>query len=89
VPETVLTRRKKGFGFPLENWEREIRALAEPVLREGRLIERGFACRQGMEAAIAGRDVHHLWLLFTAELWLRRFAAGEDVRALLATEAIS
>jgi asparagine synthase (glutamine-hydrolysing) len=83
VPESILTRRKKGFGFPLEAWESSIRGLAKELLPRGQLVAQGFACSAGMEEALQRLNVHAVWLLLVAELWARRFVANEDIGALI------
>lgn len=84
LPEHILTPRKKGFGFPLEAWSRDILALAQRILPGGQLQQQGFACAKGIEDALERLNIHFVWLLLTAELWFRRFTEQEDLRTLFA-----
>ncbi len=83
LPGSLLTKRKKGFGFPLEVWDKPIRALAGKLLRNGHMIAHGYLCRPGVEETLKTMNAHSLWLLLTAELWLRRYIAQEDIRRLI------
>ncbi len=80
LPEEVWTRRKMGFGVPLDRWFRnELRPLAEDVLFDQTARERGIfrseAVRQLLDQHLAGTFDHsyRLWSLVFLELWFRRW----------------
>lgn len=83
LPQSVLTNRKKGFGFPLLAWQRQIRVLATRLLDNGSLIEWGYASRTGIQQVLQQPNINLVWLLITAELWMRRYLAGEHIPTLL------
>jgi len=49
LPKSILTKRKKGFGFPLNAWSGRICAFAKPLLNDGLLIGHGYACQIGIQ----------------------------------------
>lgn len=79
VDNAILTSRKKGFGFPLNEWGDKIKAFAKEILYNGALIRQGFASSQGMHERVEGSNAHVAWLLITAELWCRRYLNDEDI----------
>jgi asparagine synthase (glutamine-hydrolysing) len=80
LPSENLSRRKMGFGVPIDKW---FRGKLEPYLRENILSEkalgRGLFNRAAVEALVeqhaSGRknSGHQLWTLLMLELWFQRF----------------
>jgi asparagine synthase (glutamine-hydrolysing) len=76
LPRSVVTRKKMGFGVPIDHWFRfELRDLAHDVLLSRRARDRGYFRTQVVERYLAehvsGRRHHHakLWSLLMLELW--------------------
>jgi asparagine synthase (glutamine-hydrolysing) len=83
LPETLVTRPKQGFGFPLAYWFKgPLRPLMQELIASSRLAEaglfRGAAMADLLDEHAAGRVDHNyrLWLLLNIELWLRMFMDG-------------
>jgi asparagine synthase (glutamine-hydrolysing) len=82
LPESILTRRKKGFGVPVARWLRgELRGMLEDALFSAQARARPFfresAVRGLFDEHLAGRDrSNQLWALLMLELWCRRFLDG-------------
>lgn len=97
LPEPLVERPKKGFGFPLAYWFRhELRELLRYVFQHSRLAENGYFQQQELmnlleEHATGAVDHNYrLWLLLNLELWYRMFIDGESqdgLRAFLAEAA--
>ena len=86
LPETLITRAKKGFGFPLAYWfKNELRGLMEQMIRESRLADEGYFQRSAMSDLLnehaAGQVDHNyrIWLLLNLELWYRLFIDGVSI----------
>jgi asparagine synthase (glutamine-hydrolysing) len=85
VDEALVTRRKQGFGAPMEEWfrdppfaERCRRALERsPLVREGLLdgTYAGSLLEQQMRSG--GGYSFHLWTVMNAVLWHRRWIEGD------------
>src|SRR3954451_19492665 len=75
LPPSVATRRKSGFGVPLDRWFRhELRPAAEDLLlsRDRGLFDRGELERLLREHTDGRADHgHRLWCLCMLELWQR------------------
>jgi asparagine synthase (glutamine-hydrolysing) len=78
LPRPVLTRPKRGFGCPVDQWFRnEIKELAYDTLLARRAAERGLFrpgyVRTLLDEHCASRRNHHtrLWALLMLELWFR------------------
>jgi asparagine synthase (glutamine-hydrolysing) len=78
LPPESLTRRKTGFGVPLDRWFRgELRETAAELLLGGE--DRGLFVRAELERLLddhtSGRadHGHRLWCLCMLELWQRRW----------------
>jgi asparagine synthase (glutamine-hydrolysing) len=78
LPREILSRRKRGFGVPLDRWFREdLDAYATAMLGAGARLR---AHLDGLEVdrllsehrAGARNHGHTLWTLLTLELFLRR-----------------
>jgi asparagine synthase (glutamine-hydrolysing) len=78
VPESILARRKHGFGVPVATWFRtELRSYAESMLGPGARLRQhlaGDALDVMMERHASGAEDfgHALWALLTLEVFLRR-----------------
>lgn len=80
LPESIQTRKKMGFGVPLDHWFRgELKPLLYDVLLDGRTLDRGYfdpdAVRDLVEQHVSGQWDHsyRLWALLCFELWQRMF----------------
>jgi asparagine synthase (glutamine-hydrolysing) len=83
LPADIQTRRKMGFGVPLDHWFRnELKPLLYDVLLDRESLERGIfrpdAVRQLVEEHVSNRWDHsyRLWSLLVLELWQQRFLDG-------------
>jgi asparagine synthase (glutamine-hydrolysing) len=92
LPEQILTRKKMGFGVPLDLWFRgQLAELLGDTLLSRKSLERGYFQRRSVERLIAdhvsGQTNHQyrLWNLLMLELWHRVFidapAAASDRQA--------
>ena len=80
LPESIQTRKKMGFGVPLDHWFRgELREMLCDTLLDPRSLQRGYfdpaAVRRLIDEHVSSRWDHsaRLWLLLVFELWHRRF----------------
>lgn len=80
LPESVLRRRKRGFGLPLHRWmDQGLLALARDTLLDERCARRGWLNRRGLESFLTadapqpGRRAHQVFALTCLELWARAF----------------
>jgi asparagine synthase (glutamine-hydrolysing) len=80
LPESILGRRKMGFGVPLEKWFRsDLRGFGADILFDGRLAGRGFVdhsfTRTLWRDHLSGRanNSRRLWALLCFELWCRAY----------------
>jgi asparagine synthase (glutamine-hydrolysing) len=80
LPAPVLTRRKMGFGVPIDRWFRtDLKEMAYDLLLDSRATSRGYfrpeAVRGYLDAHVAGRAHNHsqLWALLMLEVWQRLF----------------
>jgi asparagine synthase (glutamine-hydrolysing) len=78
LPDSILNRRKMGFGVPLDLWFRgQLSNMVRDTLLSRRCLERGYFQRNAVEALvnshIGGRSdqQHKLWTLLMLELWHR------------------
>jgi asparagine synthase (glutamine-hydrolysing) len=85
LPESLITRPKQGFGFPLAHWMRgELRPLLEEMVRTSRFADAGVFDRRFMagllEEHVGGKRDHNfrLWVLLNLEIWHRQFIDGES-----------
>jgi asparagine synthase (glutamine-hydrolysing) len=83
LPADIQTRKKMGFGVPLDHWFRgDLRPLLQDVLLDRRSLDRGIfrpqAVRQLVEEHVSNRWDHsyRLWSLLVLELWQQRFVDG-------------
>jgi len=80
LPESIQTRKKMGFGVPLDHWFRgELREMLCDTLLDPRCLQRGYfdpaAVRRLIDEHASAQWDHssRLWLLLVFELWHRRF----------------
>jgi asparagine synthase (glutamine-hydrolysing) len=77
LPYDVLSRRKKGFGMPLDKWFNfGLRAQALSVLRDGSLVGRGIL-RPDFEGTLLEGSQDKVWILYVLEMWCRRWLESE------------
>jgi asparagine synthase (glutamine-hydrolysing) len=79
LPDEIVTRRKRGFGVPLERWFRtDLRGYLDQTLRTPAARIRAFVKPEALDGLLSehesGRANHRdaLWALLTLELFLRR-----------------
>jgi asparagine synthase (glutamine-hydrolysing) len=81
VPPEILTRKKQGFGTPVEHWIRkELAEYTRAMLESGRARQRGifdpeFLSRL-LDAHSRGRWVNHsraIWSLLCLEVWFQTY----------------
>jgi asparagine synthase (glutamine-hydrolysing) len=89
LPESLLTRRKQGFAFPLAYWMRgPLGGLMETVFQQSRLAAEGYFQRSYMLNLLnqhrTGKADHNyrLWILLNLELWWRLYVDGLSVEDL-------
>ena len=80
LPETVLRRKKMGFGVPIDRWLRgELREMTHDLLLDPRALARGWfdaaALRRLLDEHERQTAFHHhrLWSLLVLELWHRTY----------------
>ena len=85
LPASIQTRRKMGFGVPLDHWFRNsLRSLVADTLLERRCLDRGYfdpaAIRRLVDEHTSSQWDHsaRLWLLLVFELWQQRFVDGSN-----------
>ena len=83
IPSDIQTRKKMGFGVPIDHWFRnELKDLLYDVLLSDRAIDRGLfheaVVRRMVDEHTAGVFDHayRLWNLLCLELWLRMYVDG-------------
>jgi asparagine synthase (glutamine-hydrolysing) len=90
LPKEIWTRKKMGFGVPLEDWFRhELKELTHDVLLGSTSGQRGYfrpeVVREMVEQHEAGtvNFCYPLWSLLVLELWLQRWCDGRPSTSLL------
>ena len=80
LPPSIQTRRKMGFGVPLDHWFRNsLRSMLIDTLLSSKCLGRGYfnpdAVRRLVDEHTSSRWDHsaRLWLLLVFELWHQRF----------------
>ena len=80
LPQSVIRRRKAGFGAPTRMWlRRDLREMVDDLLGEESLRRRGLLDSKQVHQLIArDRDgvednSYRIWMLLTLELWQRTF----------------
>lgn len=85
LPDSVIRRRKAGFGAPIRTWlKRDLRDMVDELLSEEAIARRGYfngaVVRRMIDADRAGTEDHgtRLWILLNLELWCRTFIDRRD-----------
>lgn len=80
LPDSILQRKKMGFGLPIDHWFRhELREMTYDVLLGSQAQQRGYfrpeVVRRYIDEHVTGKAQHHfrLWNLLLLELWHRMF----------------
>ena len=80
LPESIQTRKKMGFGVPLNHWFRnELKPLLHDVLLDQRAIDRQIFNKAAVEQLISEHQNQQwdhsarLWSLLVLEMWFRTF----------------
>jgi asparagine synthase (glutamine-hydrolysing) len=80
LPESILNRRKMGFGVPIGRWLRnDLKPMLEEVVLSDKALSRGYfdplAARRLVRSVLDGndRDRYVAWDLMMLELWHRTF----------------
>ena len=80
IPKDIQTRRKMGFGVPIDHWFRaELKPLLHDILLSSRCLQRGLlkedSVRQLINEHTSGKFDHayRLWNLLCLELWQRMY----------------
>lgn len=86
LPASIQTRRKMGFGVPLDHWFRgPLRSMLTDTLLSQRSLGRGYfepaAVRRMVEEHTTSKWDHssRLWLLLVFELWHQKFIDSSSV----------
>jgi asparagine synthase (glutamine-hydrolysing) len=89
LPDVLIDRPKKGFGFPLAHWFRnELREFTTNLFRASSLVAEGYFKEEAMMAFLdehtSGKIDHNyrIWLLLNLELWHRLFIEGQSTEEL-------
>jgi len=82
VPESVLTRKKQGFGAPVWRWLSSLRQIAEQELLRPAMFEyfEPTEIRSVLDRARATRSGFEFWVLLNFALWHRHWIEGDDLR---------
>jgi asparagine synthase (glutamine-hydrolysing) len=82
LPESVLNRKKQGFGAPVWRWSSSLRKIAERELLRDPIFEylneRGL--RTLLDDAPTPRQGWELWVVLNFALWHRHWIEGDDLR---------
>lgn len=80
IPPDIQTRKKMGFGVPIDHWFRnELRPLLEEVLLSPRCLDRGLLNPESVRQLVAEHTssqfdhAYRLWNLLCLELWQRMY----------------
>ena len=80
LPQSIQSRRKMGFGVPLDHWFRNsLKPMLVDILLDRNSLSRGYfepsAIRRLVEEHTTGKWDHsaRLWLLLVFELWHKRY----------------
>ena len=83
LPRETWTRRKMGFGVPLDSWFRhELKPLTHDVLLDQTARSRGYFRPEYIAQLVTEHEAsqfdhsYRLWSLVIFELWLRRWCVG-------------
>jgi asparagine synthase (glutamine-hydrolysing) len=85
VDESLITRRKQGFAFPIGHWIRgDLRELVENALETSRFVEQGTFNHDYVAAMldehVRGARDHsfRVWIFLNLELWYRMFVEEQS-----------
>jgi asparagine synthase (glutamine-hydrolysing) len=83
VPDSIIQRRKAGFGAPIRTWlRRDLREMVDDLLGPDRIKARGYFDPAAIQSLIRddreGRadNTYRIWALLTLELWQQVFLEG-------------
>jgi asparagine synthase (glutamine-hydrolysing) len=84
LPDTILKRRKMGFGVPLSRWFRkELKEYTYEILLDDRAVNRGYFKRKGIERLLNDHislrydNSAKIWALLFLEVWFKIFMDRE------------
>jgi asparagine synthase (glutamine-hydrolysing) len=87
LPETIVNRRKQGFGFPIAYWSRkELFPILDRFLMDSFFIRDGLFRRENihylLESHKNNRVDHHvrLWMLLNLEIWHQLVIENRQVK---------
>jgi asparagine synthase (glutamine-hydrolysing) len=82
LPESVLRRRKQGFGAPVWRWSSSLRKIAEGELLRDPILEylNEPDVRNLLSQSPTGRQAWELWVVLNFALWHRHWIEGDDLR---------
>jgi asparagine synthase (glutamine-hydrolysing) len=80
VPDSVLMRKKQGFGAPVWRWSSSLREIAERELLREPIFEH--LNEQGLRRLLdePSRRGWELWVVLNFALWHRHWIEGDDLR---------
>jgi asparagine synthase (glutamine-hydrolysing) len=88
LPEEIWTRKKMGFGVPLDHWFRdELKPMTHDTLLASDALSREFFRPEAVAKFAAEHESrrfdhsYRLWSLLVFELWLREFRDRQSARA--------
>jgi len=80
LPETILKRKKMGFGVPLARWFRkELKEFSREILLDPQTLGRGYFKKEGIERMLDDHTRERydhsakIWALLFLEMWFRAF----------------
>ncbi|MBM4340292.1 MAG: asparagine synthase (glutamine-hydrolyzing) [Deltaproteobacteria bacterium] len=86
LPQSVIQRKKMGFGVPVARWFRnELKNYIFEILLDSRTLNRGYFRREGIERllnehiALTYDHSSKIWALLFLEIWFRVFMDEKDV----------
>lgn len=69
VPDKIITRKKRGFNVPIENWlGNEMKDFTLKILEESKIFNQNYI-RQLMDNIKGLKNARKIWLLLIYELW--------------------
>jgi asparagine synthase (glutamine-hydrolysing) len=84
LPESIVSRRKHGFEFPIAHWMRqELRPIVEDTLSPESVQRRGLFNSSGLQNLYQSfldghQDYPTVWQFVILELWLRKYIDGQS-----------
>jgi asparagine synthase (glutamine-hydrolysing) len=82
LPESVLNRKKQGFGAPVWRWSSSLRSIAQVELLRDPIFEYldESALRSLLDETPAAGRGWPLWIVLNFALWHRHWIEGDDLR---------